>query len=112
MFGEICELKNLLYWVLGTIITHIGAKIQMINSNINQQIRKQHISIIMYTVCALWFLLCLATDIFLLIMMTSSNGNIFRVTDPLLGEFTGDRWIPLTKASDEELLCFLWSAPE
>ena len=30
-------------------------------------------------------------------MMTSSNGNIFRATGPLCGEFTGDRWIPLTK---------------
>ena len=30
-------------------------------------------------------------------MMTSSNGNIFRVTGPLCGEFTGHRWIPLTK---------------
>ena len=28
-------------------------------------------------------------------MMTSSNGNIFRVTGPLCGEFTGDRWIDL-----------------
>ena len=28
------------------------------------------------------------------IMMTSSNGNIFRVTGHLCGEFTGDRWIP------------------
>ena len=27
-------------------------------------------------------------------MMTSSNGNIFRVTDHLCGEFTGHRWIP------------------
>ena len=44
-------------------------------------------------------------------MMTSSNGNIFRVTGPLWGEFTGDRWIPHTKASDAELWCFLWSAP-
>ena len=44
-------------------------------------------------------------------MMTSSNGNIFRVTDPLCGEFTGLRWIPRTKASDAELWCFLWSAP-
>ena len=26
-------------------------------------------------------------------MMTSSNGNIFRVTDHLCGEFTGQRWI-------------------
>ena len=28
------------------------------------------------------------------IMKTSSNGNIFRVTGPLCGEFTGHRWIP------------------
>ena len=27
-------------------------------------------------------------------MMMSSNGNIFRVTDPLCGEYTGHRWIP------------------
>ena len=33
----------------------------------------------------------------LLLMMTSSNGNIFRVTGPLCGEF------PFTKASDAEL---------
>ena len=45
------------------------------------------------------------------IMMTSSNGNVFRVTDPLCGEFTGHRWIPLTKASDVELWCVLWSVP-
>ena len=38
--------------------------------------------------------------------MTSSNGNIFRVTSHLCGEFTGPRWIPLTKASDAELWCF------
>ena len=42
-------------------------------------------------------------------MMTSSNGNILRVTDHLCGEFTGHRWIPLSKASDAELWCFLWS---
>ena len=41
-------------------------------------------------------------------MMTPSNGNIFRVTDPLWGESTG----PLTKASDAELWYFLWSAPK
>ena len=45
-------------------------------------------------------------------MMTSSKGNIFRVTGHLCGEFTGDRWIPRTKASDAELWCFLWSASE
>ena len=36
-------------------------------------------------------------------MMTSSNGSIFCITGPLCGEFTGHRWIPLTKASDAEL---------
>ena len=46
------------------------------------------------------------------ITMTSSNGNIFRVTGHLGGEFTGPRWIPHTKASDAELWCFLWSASE
>ena len=45
-------------------------------------------------------------------MMTSSNGNIFRVTGPFWEEFTGHRWIPLTKASNAELYWFLWSAPE
>ena len=45
-------------------------------------------------------------------MMTSSNGNIFRVTGHLCGEFTGLRWIPRTKASDAELWCFRWSAHE
>ena len=39
-------------------------------------------------------------------MMTSSKGNIIRVTGPLWGEFTGHRWIPLTKASDAEPCCF------
>ena len=33
-------------------------------------------------------------------MMTLSNGNIFRITGPLCGEFTGHRWIPHVKASD------------
>ena len=33
-------------------------------------------------------------------MMPSSNGNIFRVTGHLRGEFTGNRCIPRTNASD------------
>ena len=43
--------------------------------------------------------------------ITWSNRTIFRVTGPLCGEFTGTRWIPLTKASDAELWRFLSSAP-
>ena len=40
------------------------------------------------------------------LMMTSSNGNIFRVTGHLCGKFTGPRWIPRTKASDSGALMF------
>ena len=39
-------------------------------------------------------------------MMTSSNGNIFRVTGPLCGEFTGPGWVPGTKTSDAEFDVF------
>ena len=45
-------------------------------------------------------------------MLTSSSGNIIHVTGPLWWESTGYRWIPLIKASDAELWCFLWSTPE
>ena len=45
-------------------------------------------------------------------MMTSSNENIFRVTGPLCGEFTGHRRISPAKASDAVLWYFLWSALE
>ena len=41
-------------------------------------------------------------------MITSSNGNIFRVTGPLWGESTDSRWIPLTKASDGKFWCFFY----
>ena len=45
-------------------------------------------------------------------IMTSWNENIFDITGPFYREFTGHWWIPLTKASDAELWCFLWSAPK
>ena len=41
------------------------------------------------------------------IMMTSWNGNIYRVTGPLCLEFTSHQWIPLTKASNAGLWYFL-----
>ena len=44
------------------------------------------------------------------LMMTWSNGNIFRFIGPLWGKSTGDRWIPLTKASDAELWYLLFCA--
>ena len=40
------------------------------------------------------------------VMMTSSNGNIFRVTGPLCGEFTGNRWIPPIKGQWSGALMF------
>ena len=46
----------------------------------------------------------------LVVMMTSSNANAFRVTGALCVDFTGHRWIPDTKVSDEELWCFRWFA--
>ena len=42
--------------------------------------------------------------------MTSSNGNIYHATGPLCREFTGHRWISLTKASDAELWWIHWSS--
>ena len=43
-------------------------------------------------------------------MMTSLNGNIFRITGPLWGDSHGHRWIFPINASDAELWCFLSSA--
>ena len=51
-------------------------------------------------------------DLFSHTMMTSSNGNIFRVTGPIVRGIHRSRWIPHTKASNAELWCFLWSASE
>ena len=45
-------------------------------------------------------------------MVASLNGNIFRVTGPLWRESIGHRWIPLTKARDAVLWCFIWFVPE
>ena len=51
----------------------------------------------------LWWQLMISWSKCQLPKMTSSNGNIFRVTDHFWGEFTGPRWIPRSKASDAEL---------
>ena len=58
------------------------------------------------------FYMCRNRNKTLIYMITSSNGNIFRVTSHLCGECTGPLWIPHTKASNAELWCLLWSAPE
>ena len=44
------------------------------------------------------------------IMITSSNGNIFRVTGPLCGEFTSPGEFSTQRPVKRR--CFLWSSPE
>ena len=44
-------------------------------------------------------------------MMTSSNGNFFCVICPLCGEFTGHRWISLTKGQWCGIWCFFGVSP-
>ena len=39
-------------------------------------------------------------------IMTSSNGNIFRVTGHLCGEFTGPRWIPAQRPVTRSFVVF------
>ena len=69
--------------------------------------KADHVMVTMYIATITW-----SASFQILIMMTSSNGNIFHVTGLSCGEFIGHRWIPGTKASDVKLWCFLWSASE
>ena len=56
-----------------------------------------------------YFLSPCTSAIMYLLMMTSSNGNIFRVTGPLCGEFTGPGEFsaqrPVTRSFDVSLIC-------
>ena len=45
-------------------------------------------------------------------MITSWNGNVFRVHGLLWGESTCQRWIPLTKDQQCRIWCFLWCQPK
>ena len=51
----------------------------------------------------------LPKELWKILDMTSSYGNIFHVTGPFV---RGIDWILVTKANDMELWCFLWSVPE
>ena len=44
-------------------------------------------------------------------MMTSSNGNIFRVTDPLCGKFTGPGEIPAQRPVTRSFAVFFYLRP-
>ena len=50
--------------------------------------------------------------IYMFIMVTSSNGNIFRVTGPLCEEFTGPGEFPTQRPVTRSFWCFLWSTSE
>ena len=53
--------------------------------------RNKYVNATMICRDIVWMLNSLSYDAF---MLTSSNGNIFRVTGPLWGESTGHRWFP------------------
>ena len=67
-----------------------------------------HYSAHLFVVCFILLVVCVA----IIWQDDVIKWKTFRVTGPLCGEFIGHRWIPRTKASDAELRCFLWYAPE
>ena len=87
---------------------------------LNIMINLYNNSVIRYAISGikLWLIPCLFSEIVTAEnfvynkTMTSSDGSIFGVTGPFWGESTSHRWMPLTKVSDAELWCFLWSAPK
>ena len=94
--------------VQGWFLYHLWFAILVVNYGISNPV------VFMFNSKLLW--LSLMCNIFwaggIIHMMTSSNGNIFSIPGPLCMEFTGHRWIPLTKAGDVEPWCFPWSSPE
>ena len=65
-----------------------------------KSLSKVDLAVIWYTITLRWYF-CIGVY-----MTTSLNGNVFRVTGHLCGEFTGHRWISFTKASDARLDVF------
>ena len=95
-FDDVIMIKNTTYWT--SCILPFGCTVYWYWEN--QDMRS-----------TLWSLVALEIAIAIRWrMMTSLNGNIFRVTGPLWGESSGHRCILLTKASDAELWCMLWCA--
>ena len=115
----LCSWKRLTQWrfaVYGHVILSRKGKYYPLESSLLRLliIRIMIISIIVETSVPLrsyWLTaMQLPISLHLVFKVTSSNENIFRVTVPLYREFSGHRWIPLTKASDAALWCFLWSS--
>ena len=77
-----------------------------------------HRKLIKYFVCLIYYLLHLRRKAHRWFFHLSNTWWCHQMetpsvfTGPLWGEYAGRRWIPLTKASDAELWCFLWSTPE
>ena len=75
------------------------------NNDIFSTRTKTHIFLLWKMHLTMWSMCkpsCSGPMLDIILMITSSNGNIFRVTDPLWGVSTGHRWIPPTKASDTD----------
>ena len=62
--------------------------------------------VLIWMTCIQWWNVKLGSHSIIIIMMTSSNGNILHPTGPLCGESMGQQWIPLIKANDTEVWCF------
>ena len=104
-----CLYSFYIYWskmeIDETVITTTARSITMAETNLSSRLRLHGVR----TSCNPGGGISILFSYF---MMTLSNGNIFRVTGPLCGEFTGLWGISHTKASDAELWCFLWPVPE
>ena len=99
-------------WIFMNNITAVRQK-KIIEYNSATDVFRYKRIVIQWVHCEIfiaWTPLLTAPNI-LLLLMTSSNVNIFHVTGHLCGEFNGHRWIPRSKASDADVWCFPWSAP-
>ena len=81
------EIQFCQWWTLGTSGRFYSRKFYVLRESAN--------SVVLCATCVFSIIHCLPWDD----MMASSNGNIFRVTGHLCGEFTGLRWIPRTKVT-------------
>ena len=105
-------------WTMQNVHNHDKVHWGLHNTSIFQICSIEWCTFYLYHRCAVCYI-----DIFDCIMMTIVcilNKNTlchddvikwkhFRVTGPLCGEFTGHRWIPLTKAGDAELFFCAWT---
>ena len=124
------DVSEIIYWPFSPSPISVFAKRHNVNVNCSlHPLEFTEISLIKETYCIpqklrIWFtrwcvlvwVICQSIlPIYIKIILM--HGDVIkwkkiRVTSLLWGKSIGDRWIPLTKASDAELWCFLRSAPE